>query len=353
MQDRVPTQNPRAASEEVDIREVFAAIGNFFRRIGNSFILFLIQLRKATKKYAWLIVACMLTGAAIGYIGYVSFQPYYASELALSSRYYSSEMLKSAINELDQLAAEDNHGILANKLNITPEQASVIRSFTALSATTTAEIIEVEELLRPLTTNDQVTEEQLDELRERLVAEFGSFKIVATVYDLSVLDPLEQGIVTYLTDNDYIRRRVAVEQENLLVFRDKLRKDQDQLNQLKTLQAEAYKRLAETGQSGSNNVIFGTPETTNAPLNVYVQDMEFARELIKTNEKLELNRGLEVVSSFTPYGRPASLTLSGQLILGALIGLGVAYLIIILIGINQALNRYEEKYAASKTKAMA
>ncbi|AHM61771.1 hypothetical protein D770_17595 [Flammeovirgaceae bacterium 311] len=350
MEERLPTTN-RAASDEIDIREVFAAIGRSFRRIGNSFILAILKIRQATKKFAWLIITCMLIGAGIGYFGYRSFQTYYASDLTLSSNYYNSEMLKSAIRELDQLAGEGNNVVLARKLNITPEQSAVIRSLRVEPVTSTSDAVEIENLLRYIRSNEEITEEQIEELRTRLMAEFTSFKIITTVYDLSVLDALEQGIILFLKDNDYIRRRVAIQQENLIAMRDKLLREQERLERLKTLQADVYGRLAETGRAGSNNVIFGTPETATDPLNVYREDLLFSRELLKTNERIELNRGLEIVSGFTPYGAPASLSLRSQLLIGALIGLGVAYLIIIMIGINQALNRYETTYTARKTTA--
>lgn len=351
MQEREPIQHPRTASDEIDIKEVFAAIGRFFSRIGNGIIVTIISIRYATRRYAKLILACMLIGAGIGYLGYLSFEPYFASELTLSSRYYSSEMLKSAVEELNQLAGEGNQRILARKLNITPEQAATIRTFEVKPVTTTKEIIEVENLLQQITANTQLTEDQLEEIRKRLLANFNSFKLIATFYNVSVLDPLEEGIVSYLEDNDYIRRRVAVEQENLLVLRNKILREQERLERLKTLQTEVYGKLAETGQAGSNTVILNASEKNNDPRIVFQEDLLFSKELQRTNEKLELNRGLEIVSGFTPYGAHASLSLKGQLIFGALIGIGVAYLIILLIGINQALNRYEAKHLNSKVTA--
>jgi hypothetical protein len=353
MQDRVytPPTPQQTSSDEVDIRAVFTAVGRFFKRLGNSFLVAILSIRRVTRKFIKLIIACALIGIGIGYLSYRTFEPYYASELTVSSHYYSHEMLKSAIHELNQLASEQNHVILGRKLNINPEQASVIRSFEVQSMVLTKDLIEIEALVQAVSSNDNLTDEQQEELRNRLMENTTSFKIITTVYDVSVLDQLENGIMTFLRDNDYIRRRVAIEQENLILLRDKIRRDQEQLSQLKSLQAEAYRRIAETGQTGSNNVIFGTPETANAPLNVYVQDLEFSRELQNINERLELNRGLEIVSGFTPYGAPASLSLRGQLILGAIIGLAVAYTIILLISINKALNSYEAKHLSTRIPA--
>ena len=352
MEDKMPATN-KAASDEIDIREVFNAIGRFFRRIGNSIIIGILRWRQATRKFAWLIIACMLTGAGIGFLGYQSFEPYYASDLIVSSRYYSSEMLESAINELNQLAGEGNDAILAKKLNVTPEQASTIRSFRVVPVTTTKERIEVENLLQSIKSNGEITEDQVEELRTRLLAEFTSFKIVATVYNPSILNYLEEGVVAYLKDNEYISRRVSVEQENLITLRDKLIREQDRLERLKNLQAEAYGRLVESSRSGSNNVILGTAEKDNDPMIVFQEDLLFSKELKRTNERLQLNSGLEVVSGFTPYGSPASLSLRQQLIVGALIGMGAAYLILLLIGINQALNRYEAKHLSETENTFA
>lgn len=345
MQDHRPSSKNTTGSGEIDLQELLAAVGRFFNRLGNSIVLFILSVRRATRKFIWLLTLFMIIGAGLGLISYNSFEPYFSSQLVLNSRYYSAEMMEHAIEELHQLADEKNYAVLARKLNITPEQAASIRSFSTLPVTTSEEVIEVEALLQAIEqSGSKLTPEQMEALRERLTMVFYNHEILVTIYDISILDALEHGLYQYLQDNDFVRRRVAVEQENLRILLDKLRQDQEQLNHLKKLQAEAYRRMAETGQTGSNNVIFGTPETTNAPLNVYVQDLDFARELLKTNRKLELNRALEIVSGFTPYGEPASLSLLGQLVTGALIGAAVAYTIIILLAINQALNRYEAKH---------
>ncbi len=334
---------------EVDLRDLFAGVGRSFSRMGRSIVLGLLRLRRVTYKFKWLVIASTVIGAILGYFYYNAFEPYYSSQLVLNSRYYSAEMMENAIEELNQLAEEGNSTILARKLGLSPAQAEKIRSFSTSAVTTTEDLIEVEGMLQQLVESEQLTAAEILELRERLTKTFYNFEVLVTVYDIDVLDALEQGLSQYLYDNDYVKRRVAVEHENLMLMRDKLRRDQEQLNQLKTLQAEAYKRIAETGQTGSNNVIFGTPETANAPLNVYVQDLDFSRELLETNRRLELNRALEIVSGFTPYGRPASLSFKGQIITGALIGMLIAYFIIMLLSINESLNRYETKHLSRKS----
>ncbi|MBW3544518.1 MAG: hypothetical protein KY428_02770 [Bacteroidetes bacterium] len=349
MSEHTATQRNTPDNGEIDLRQLFAAIGRFFNRIGRAFIMAIIWFRRASRKYILLIAAGLLIGAGMGYLSFNAFKPYYSSQMVVSSRYYSAEMMENAIQELNQLAGEGNDAILARKLGLSPEQAAQIRSFETAPITTTEDMVTIENILQQVKDSKELDPAMQEALRERLTNTFYNFEVVVTVYDITILDTLEKGLNQYLYDNDYVKRRVSVENENLRLLRDKLRQDQKQLNQLKTLQAEAYKRIAETGQTGSNNVIFGTPETVNAPLNVYLQDLDFSRELLETNKKLELNRALEVVSGFTPYGRPASLSFKGQLITGALIGLGMAYLIIMLLSMNQALNRYETNYLSRKT----
>lgn len=349
MSEHTATHRNTPENGEIDLRELFAAIGRFFNRIGRSIVLAILGLRRATIRYKWLILALMLLGAGMGFLSYNAFNPYYSSQMVVNSRYYSAEMMENAIQELNQLAGESNDAILARKLGLSPAQAAQIRSFETAPVTTTEDMVAIESMLQQIKSSEELKDPLLHtDLRDRLTKTFYNFEVLVTVYDISILDALEKGLSQYLYDNDYVKRRVSAENENLRLLRDKLRQDQKQLSQLKTLQAEAYRRIAETGQTGSNNVIFGTPETVNAPLNVYLQDLDFSRELLETNKKLELNRALEVVSGFTPYGRPASLSFKGQLMTGALIGLGIAYLIIMLLSINKALNRYETSRLSRK-----
>ncbi|WP_224999743.1 hypothetical protein [Cesiribacter sp. SM1] len=350
MQDKVPTRHT-VASDEVDIREIFAAIGRFFKGVGRSIVTTIIRIRQATKKFAKLIIASILLGAVLGYLSYSTYEAYYASTLTLSSKYYNVEMLESSIEEINQLAGEGNHLILANKLNISPELAKQIRSFEVKSVVSTSDVMEMESILQVVERNTELTEDQQDEIRDRLLASANNYIIIVTVYDLVVLDALEEGITRYLTDNEYVSRRVSIAHERLLSMREKYKRELERLDRLKNLQAETFSKLAETTRAGSNNVILGTGETANDPLNVYRQDLEFYQEALDADSELKLNASVEIVSGFTAYSRPASLSLNGQLLLGALIGMGIAYLIILLIGINQALNHYEARYSARKSPA--
>ena len=350
MQDRVPTKHP-AASDEIDIREVFAAIGRFFKKIGDNIVLGILRLRQVSRKYAPLILSCILLGAAFGFLSYRSFEPYYASSLTINSRYYTAEMLQASIDELHQLAEEGNHTILARKLNITPEQAKQIRSFETKPVVSTEEVVQIESLIKAMEGNDAVTKAQLAEVRGKLMSGANNFRIIAKVYDIVILDHLEAGLIRYLKDNDYVKRRVAIEEETLLAMRDKLVREQERLDNLKTIQAQVMGKMIETSRAGSNNVILGANESANDPLNVYRQDLEFYREILKATSQLELNQSIETVSSFTPYDSPVSISLKDNLLLGAAIGMAIAYSMIMFLSINQALNRYEERHIARRSMA--
>jgi hypothetical protein len=350
MQDKVPTTH-HSASDEIDIREVFTAIGRFFSRIGHGLIMAILRLRHATRKFAWLIIAGSIIGATLGYLNHRTFEPYYASQLTLNSRYYTAEMLEGSIEELNLLAQEENTRVLAKKLRITPEQAAHIRSIEAQPFVSMQETVEIESMLQQLEGNPDVTSEQLNQIRARLTRGFNTYKVIATVYNVSILDALETGLGQFLKENAYVRKRVAIEQERLLAMREKLVNEQERLDRLKTLQADVYGRLAESTRTGSNNVILGGSENANDPLNVYRQDLDFYREAIQTKSQLELNQSAEIISGFTPYDLPASTSLKSKILMGAALGLATAYLIILLISLNQALNHFEARYQAKKMYA--
>ncbi|EMR02975.1 hypothetical protein [Cesiribacter andamanensis] len=353
MQETTPSQKNAAGAGEIDLRELAAALGRLFTRFITSLIVAIVRLRRTTRNNAWLLLSFMALGTIAGYLSYRSFEPHYSSQLILSSRFYSAEMLNTSILELNQLAEEGNTELLAQKLKLSPQQAASIRTITSMPVTTSEDIVEMQGLLQLIEQNGttKLNPAQMEALRERLTNTFYNFRIVVTVYDIAFLDALELGLQHYLQENDYIKRRIDIEQENLTAFRTKLLKEQEQLDRLKSIQADFYRSISETGRTGSNNVVFGNPESASDPLNVYMQDINLSREVMATTKKLELNRALEVVTGFTPYGNPASLSLKGQLLLGAALGLASAYLIIFLIGINQALNRYERLHEARKTFA--
>lgn len=337
------SSNNQQASDEIDLRELFAAIGRFFKRIGLGILNLIVRLRQATRKFWILIIICVLAGAAIGYGSYVAFKPYYASQLQVSSEYYKINTLEDLIEGLDQLAAEGGYGVLAEKLNISSEQAATIRSFELTPEVNPDDLVKIESLMLQVEGAEGLTEEQLAEIRTLLTRGVDYYTITVTFYELNNLDALEQGLVGYLSNNNYIERRVKIEQANLQALREKLVADLQELQGLKKLQADALSRAIESGRTGSNNVILGNPESATDPLNVYREDISLYQRLLSINRRLELNQSLEVVSGFTPFQNPASISLSGRIILGALVGLAVAYLLILLIAMNQALNRYEAK----------
>jgi hypothetical protein len=352
MQDRqIPTPPSPTRSDEIDLRELFSYVGRFFDRLFRGTINSILLLRTATRRHFWLLLGCASVGAGLGFTFYASFQPYYNSQMMVSSKYYNLEMMQGLIEELNLLAEDKNTSFLAKKLAISPQEAAFVRAITVVPANTTDQIIQIEQVLNLMEGNKEITADQLKLIRIQLTSSFSNYLIIVSTHNSDILEAIETGLVHYLNDNPYVQRRVAIEHQNLISLRDKLTNDLARLSELKSLQSEVLGRLTETPRSGSNNVILGTPENANDPLNVYREDIKLYGQLLSTNKDIELNHSLEVISGFTPYGEPASLSLKGTLLLGAALGLASAYLIILLIGINQALNRYEARYQARKMYA--
>jgi hypothetical protein len=78
-------QGNRENNDEIDLKELFRAIGGFFKSIFTGFMMFFVNIKNATTKNIRLIVLLGFLGGLIGIIlNYVTVD-YYKSSLVLYS----------------------------------------------------------------------------------------------------------------------------------------------------------------------------------------------------------------------------------------------------------------------------
>ena len=75
-----PQQQPSYQDDEIDLRKLFQAIGNFFVNIGHGFINIILTIRRATSNYKILLIAAMIVGLITG-LAYNKFTKPFNSEL--------------------------------------------------------------------------------------------------------------------------------------------------------------------------------------------------------------------------------------------------------------------------------
>ena len=336
--------------DEVDLREVFRGIGNFFSRLGRSFIHGLLAIKRATRSYRFLILGTTILFIVLGVFWRMSGRAYYSSSMVLESEYYDRDLMEGAIGELNSLAEQEAFGSLANKLGISKEEAGNLRSLKLEVILSEDDKMLLDAYLKSLQEN-KMTVDELVAVRDKLIKKNAMFRISIEVFSNELLNNMQAGLIHYLENNDYVERRMLVEEENLKSLKGKLQEERAKLDGLKTLIAESFSQQAESGRTGSNNVILGSAENATDPLNVYREDIQIYKEELAINKRLALLDNVEVIKSFTAFKKPANLSFILVILYSGLIGLAAAYIIVLLLEANKALNRYEQNHIAKKEPA--
>lgn len=334
-------------SDEIDLREVFKAIGNFFAKVGRGFINAVLAIKRATRSYRILIVASVLVFIGIGIYWHTIGKEYFSSSMVIESEYYDMDLMEGAISELDALAEQEAYESLAGNLGISAKEAENVRSLHVEAILSKDDQMVADVFLKSLETSE-IPMEDLLVLRDRVLGNNYKYKITVEVFSNDLLQNLEKGILFYLQNNEYVEKRTEIQVANLQALKTKLQEERQKLDGLKAIIVESFLQIKENSRTGSNNVILGAAETATDPLSVYREDIKMYNEELVINRQLALIENVEVIKSFTAFKQPANFSLIEVGLLSALIGLAAAYILVILLEINKALNRYEQEQNAKK-----
>jgi hypothetical protein len=334
-------QKPTPPSDEIDLGVLFSKIGDFFKNIGLGFLRFLALLKKIPTENRLLFIVLIVSGVGVG-LSYSLFikKKFYSTTMILNSSYINKRIIDNTIKKLNLLAEEEDTRGLAIELNIPDSLAENIHSFEAKPFVDESEIIELEILREQLKNvqadkkNEKVIEQVLEKIR---IENRHSFEITVRVYNPTVVKELEKAIVNYLRNNDYLKKRVEITKTNMLARKQKLIKELQKLDSLKSVIYANYQSMAAQSRQGSNNVILSDKAVTN-PIEVYNQDLNLYTELQEIDRRLYLQDDFEVVDGFTEFSKPASAGLIRISAYSILIAIGLGYLIVALIRFNKYLD---------------
>lgn len=232
------------------------------------------------------IFLSVLLGAVLGLGYFLNSGVSYQSSLVLSSDILKLANIEALFTPLELLLDEGNTALVSQKLHIEEELAEKLIA------------LEVKSVFE----NETLNQEPIS-----------YFEITAMVSDNAILPELQQGLIEYLTNNDYVKRRVALDKEKLKVLIENVD------NEIKEI--ELLKNRIESGSvlnSGSSNVVLMEPS------NLYQQSMMMFEKKQAFIKELALVESIEVVKEFTPFSKPSSpswilclvMGFAGGLILG-------------------------------------
>jgi len=322
------SQKPADRADEIDLGQLFTKIGGFFASIWFAFMRFLAMIRRVPieNKATFLL---LIAGAIVVGSLYANLlkKKFYETSMILSSDYLNKRIVDNTIEKLNLLAREKDSGGLARVLRIPDSLAK--------------NILELEVMKEQLK-NAQLeskNKDVIDQVIKRIEIENRhAFEITVRVYNPTIIRDLENALILFFRDNDYVKKRIEITKTNLLAKKQKLLKDRQKLDSLKEIIYSNYKSMAMQSRQGSNNVILSDKAVTD-PVQIYQQDIIAYNELESVNRDLYLQPDFEVVTRFTQFSEPSSASqvkIIAITILGAIV---LGYLIIALSTFNQYLSR--------------
>ncbi|KAA5544756.1 YveK family protein [Adhaeribacter rhizoryzae] len=331
-------RRPSEENDTIDLKELF---NSFFRLIRNFFYLilkFFFLFFETAAKNLKLIVALTLLGGVLGAAYFYIIRPYYESRMTLGSVYYKGEFINNSIQNLDALAGEGNYTALSRILNIPVKKSSQLKSLKIEPV-----VSPNKQLLIDLYKETEGNKHRLDSIL--LNTEDSTFHIKVQVYDTTALNGLDSSLVNFLKQNKYVKKRIEIERANLRSRRAKLIKESGSLDTLKRNIALSYRNQA-GGRTGTNNVILDDKGTN--PVEIYREDLRLYEQLMDIEKLLYINAEIEIIEPFTALGKPISGTLLKNTILGLLLGLAVAFSVILIKIVTRGLIYLRSQFEAER-----
>jgi hypothetical protein len=271
-------QNP-VQDDEIDLMLILGNGINFIRKNLKIFILFIVL------------------GLIEGIFAFVFLPRTYKVNMLADSRILHGEEVTAIVDSWQNLIKKGEYNVLATKFNVRP---SIIENIKHIEAEPSKRII-----------NNQ----------ERY-----AFLINCEVFDNSLLDTLQAGILNAMKNSDYVRLRVETQKQNLESLRGKINNEIAELDSIKL----TIHQLLRSGGNSSN------PFLTD-PGNINLQIVSLYERNLKIAEEIKFLDEIQVIESFTRFEKPDSPKLVICLFGGLLLGLFCAFLFIIAKNIQKKL----------------
>jgi uncharacterized protein involved in exopolysaccharide biosynthesis len=277
-----------SSSDEIDLIELLAkvtlGIKNNFRSLVLAFVI----------------------GSLLGLAFYQFVPKVYESNMIIQSDILTESYGERIAESMDLLIREQNFEILGSRMGISLEKAASINK------------IKIESVKQKQTNTTE--------------KENNTFFITVRTTDNTLLPDLQNGLINYLRNNEFVKVRVRQRQDYYKAMIEKVGQEISSLDSLK-------KRLF-TGKpiySNSAEMMLVDPTT------IYSEIIKLSKEQIEYKNGLELVNSIQLVEGFTIYKKPVSPKLSISLTAGASIGVFFVLTLIAIKGLRKIVELSEEK----------
>ncbi len=192
----------------------------------------------------------------------------YSSKMILLSDILISSYSEHLTEGLNQLIKESNTELLSKRLGITEADALSIKH------------IDIEDIKKEAKADSKKEDEMI-------------FLITAEVTDRELIPRLQEGIIAYLRNNDYVKVRV---QQRIDLYKQMITKTEAEIRSLDSLKQRIFN--GRPLPSGSSELMLIDPSA------IYLRVLELNRTVIDYRHSLELVNSIQLVEGFTAFKKP-------------------------------------------------
>ncbi|MEQ8304034.1 MAG: Wzz/FepE/Etk N-terminal domain-containing protein [Cyclobacteriaceae bacterium] len=256
------------------------------------------------------IIVFFLVGTGLGY-AYASLAPkVYESKMMISSDILTESYSEKIFETLQDLVQERNYEGLISKLNIDESSAMSIGKITIESAL-----------------KDKPSSEEAKKF----------FLITVELNDQNALPDLQNGILTFLRQNDFVKVR---DEQKKKSFEELITKTQAEIESLEEFKANVYK--GDFFKNNRGTVMFDPTEVNSKIVELTRQKGEYEKEFLEANS-------VQLVEGFTQFDKPVWPKKSVSLAAGATLGLFLVGIMIAFKSIRK-LVRFAEEHPSQAIK---
>lgn len=230
----------------------------------------------------WLITSFFLVGLALGVVYFMAATKEYESRMIISSGILTAPYANILFENVNKQLHDGGHILLAADLGMNVEAVKQINS------------LKIENVSKGEASSQQENER---------------FAITARIYNNNILLPLQNGILYYLANNEFVRVRV---EQNRTLYKQMLSSTEEELQDLQQFKTEIYSGKFFNNTKG--NVMFD-------PTSVNTKILELTQRKVEYQNLLALIDNVQLIKGFTPFNRHVRPQFALSLVSGSLTGL--------------------------------
>jgi len=255
-------KKPLNSSEEIDLLYFFRPVTNAAKAATNWGVSYV----KLLAHNRYLFVAILVLGSIAGYCLRFVIPPSYKTDGLFVSGMIPGRYCVRLLNSLNELRRPGNIPVLAKELNISTDAAWEIRNILAEASARDTFIIEKKD------------------------SSMSVFKITLVMSKMDHIEEVQRGLVNYLVNNDYVRKRVEARRNNMRIQIANLDSTIRSLDSLRTLVNSSV-----VPRSQGQGIILGEPIN---PVSIYQAEVNYLRDRLYMQERLALGDHIEVLQPF-------------------------------------------------------